>query len=127
MSLYAVADEHDQPLENLVPLDPQPKCEGIQGTETYGLDGHQSRNFLFAELEYTPGITHTQFLGIMAQIGVTSTVRSNEVTVYLRNEDNEWKRYNGIIHYPTTKRSFKREFRLTKDVTVRITKLVEIV
>ncbi len=94
MSDYRVADGHDVALGSLTVLNPQPKSRGIQYTRrNFAGDGTPINEAPFVELKWTV-FTNDNYDQIMTDFGLTSA-DSNDVTVYVRDENWNYARKNG--------------------------------
>lgn len=94
MSDYRVADGHDVVLGSLTVLNPQPRSPGIQyARRRFGADGAPANEGPFVELIWTI-VTNAEYDTIMSNFGLTST-DSNDVTVYVRDENWDYARKNG--------------------------------
>lgn len=94
MSDYRVADGHDVALGSLTVLNPQPRSPGIQYTrQQFGGDGAPVNEGPFVLLIWSV-VSNAAYDQIMTDFGLTSA-DSNDVTVYVRDENWDYVRKNG--------------------------------
>ncbi len=94
MSDYRVADGSDVALGSLTVLDPQPRSPGIQyARQTFAADGTPVNEGPFVLLIWST-ISNANYDTIMSNFGLTSA-DSNDVTVYVRDENWDYVRKNG--------------------------------
>lgn len=95
MSDYRVADGHDVALVSLNVLSPQPRSRGIQYTRrSYAADGTPINEGAFVELIWGVVADDAALQSILTTFGIY-TATSNDVTVYVRNENFDYVRKNG--------------------------------
>lgn len=100
MSTYRVALTHDQALEDLDDIAPQPATVGYQHTRrTYAASGAVIDELPFVEFNWTTIGTATQYQALLTQFGLSSATTA-EVTVYVQNENYAWVLRNGTAVKP---------------------------
>jgi len=120
MSTYRVADGHDVALESLTALDPQPHTEGIKPTRrTYSADGSVYDEGRYVEFLYSMLPDATTYQSVLSAFGVQSA-RTNDVTVYVRDETFAWVRMNGTAVRPEPGQDVRWSQYFPRDVTVRV-------
>lgn len=105
-----IADGYNN-IAGLEALTPQGKTLGVMpGRFTVGGDKHVYEDgFQSLDIEYE-ALTAAQFEGLLTQMGLTGTTRSNEVTIQApRNHDREISRWNGIVRYPELTRDGRHD------------------
>jgi hypothetical protein len=116
MSDYRVKPAHNQPLVDLVVLDPQPRSVGIQVTRrTYAASGVVYEEGLYVELVYSMIENATQYQAILTAFGLSSLVSAN-VTLYAEDQTFAAKRWNGRVVRPDIGRNGARENYFLRDV-----------
>lgn len=103
MTTYRVKTGHDEALEDLVVLNPQPNEEhagGIQYTRvTRSLSGSIKKEGPYFEFNFGQ-LNATTYDTVLTAFGVASTDTAN-VTVYIRDDDMKtWVRKNGVAYKP---------------------------
>jgi len=97
---YAVGDGHDLAAAALTRLDPQPRCLGILVTRrNHSANQNFQDDAKHAYLEYDALEDATQYQEVLTQYGIKDQLE-NEVTVTLRDQDQEWKRWNATAVQP---------------------------
>ena len=92
---YRVADGHNVALVSLTVLSPQPRSPGVKYTRTqYAADGTPILDGAFVNLVWDIMASKTQYQNLLSTFGL-STATSNDVTVYVRNNNFDYVRYNG--------------------------------
>lgn len=120
MSTYRVADGHDVALESLNVLDPQPRTEGIKTTRrTYSADGSVYDEGRYVEFLYSMLPDATTYQSVLSSFGVQSA-RTNDVTVYVRDETFAWTRMNGTAVRPEPGQDVRWSQYFPRDVTIRV-------
>lgn len=100
MSDYRVADGHNVALGSLTVLSPQPRSPGLQYTRIqYAADGTPILEGAFVNLIWGVIGSKSQYQDILSVFGL-STVTTNAVTVYIRNANFDYVRYNGTAVKP---------------------------
>lgn len=95
MSDYRVADGFNVALGSLTVLSPQPRSTGIQYTRrSYAADGTPINEGAFVELIWDILQDDAALQEILVTFGIY-TATSNDVTVYVRNENFDYVRMNG--------------------------------
>lgn len=113
---YKVALTHDQALEDLDNIVPQPATIGYQfARRSYAASGAVIDENPFVEFNWTTIGTAAQYAALLTQFGLSSALTS-EVTVYVQNENYAWVLRNGVAVKPfigsdgQRNRSFLRGF-----------------
>lgn len=100
MSLYAVADGHDVPLESLVLLTPQPFSPGIQyAVRVVSANGTPMEEGAYCRFVYSALGSAASYLAVLTQWGLHNATY-NDVTVRLRDRRFQWVRMNGRALIP---------------------------
>lgn len=98
---YRVATNHDVALGSLTVLVPQPRCPGLQAAErSYAADGSVYEQGAFVRLIWDVFGTATEYTDVLALFGLSETVLWREVTLYARNANYAWQRFNGVALHP---------------------------
>ncbi len=119
MSAYKVKDGHNQALEDLVALDPQPKSEGVKCTRrSFAADGTPIDEGRYIELVWSMLPDVTTYQSVLSQLGIQSAL-SNQVTAYVRDETFAWVRVNGLAIRPEPGRDVRWTY-FPRDVTILI-------
>ena len=102
MTTYRVKPGTDVAIETLVVLSPQPDPgRGIQTTRrTYGGDNTVNDQGRYIEFEWSAESTAATYLTLLGRFGLSASVSSALVTVYVRNEAYAWVRMNGTAIRP---------------------------
>lgn len=109
MSTYRVAVGHNEALVDLEVLDPQPRSTGIQATSrTHAASGDIYDDAEYVILEYDFLETAAEYVGILTDFGL-QTVKTAEVTVYVRDDIYGWVRKNGRAVRPDQGRDARWE------------------
>lgn len=125
MTTYRIGDGPDVPLLSLTVLSPQPRSEGVKPVRrTFGGDGSVYDDGLYLELEWDVIGSASDYQALIDTIfGVTRPL-TNEVTVYARNQYDQFVRYNGIAVSPENGRDVRRRNSFRRDLTILIKSLV---
>lgn len=125
MSDYRVGKAgHDIVLGSLTVLDPQPSTEGVQPTRrTFAASGSVLDEGLFVEFEYSALEDVNAYTGMLTDFGLDDAL-TNEVTVYVRTEYYEYKRYNGTAVRPEMGRDVRWRQYFPRDAVVLVKDLV---
>lgn len=95
MTTYRAKVNHNVALVSLTTLDPQPRSEGVKPTRRdYANDGTVIDQGLYVELVWDILDDATAYTTILGVFGLTSA-KSADVTIYARNDQYAWTRYNG--------------------------------
>ena len=100
MSDYRVADGSDVALGSLTVLDPQPASIGIQYTrQGVSANGTVSNQGPYVIMVWSNLDSKTTYQSILSDFGLSSAT-SNDVTVYVRDENYDYARMNGTAIKP---------------------------
>lgn len=92
---YKIAEGHGVALVSLTDLAPQPRSAGVKHTRrTFAASGVVYDEGAYVELEWSAIGSAAAYQALLAQFGLDTLVSAN-VTVYARNEQYAWTRYNG--------------------------------
>jgi len=122
MSSYRAKENHSVALVSLTTLDPQPRSEGVKATQrNYMGDGSIYEQGLYVELVWDILEDATAYTTILAIFGLDSAT-SADVTIYARDDQYAWTRYNGkaIRPEPSWNQFFPR------NVVILVRNLVEL-
>lgn len=121
---YLVKAGHDQPLVDLVAVSPQPTSGGIRPTRrSYAADNSVFDEAKYVELEFGALGTASSYQTLLAQFGLSASVASANVTVYVRNEVFAYVRMNGTAVRPEPGREVSWKF-FPRNVTILVKDLV---
>ena len=121
---YKVADGLNVALGSLVDVDPQPRSSGIRPTRrTFGADGTVLDEGKYVELEFNVMPDTATYQSILNQFGV-DTALTNDVTVYVRDEQFNFVRMNGTAIRPEPGRDVQQRDFFLRNVTLLIRNLV---
>ena len=126
MSDYRVADGFKVALGSLTTLDPQPRSAGIQYTrQSFAGNGTPINEGPYVVLIWDVIGTKTQYQSLLTTFGLLSA-DSNDVTVYVRDENFDYVRMNGkaIKPLPGTGVEYKSYF--IRDFTILIRDLEDV-
>lgn len=97
--MYKIAQGHDRPSNDLVPLDPQPRSQGVRAMRrTYAASGAVIEEGKYAELEFD-AIDEETYANILMQFGLTGALTA-PVTVTLPEIYYAWNRFSGTAIRP---------------------------
>lgn len=100
MSDYRVADGSNVALGSLTVLSPQPRSTGIQYTRReYAADGTPILEGAYINLIWDVLGSVAQYQALLTTFGLLNTT-TNAVTVYIRNENFDYVRKNGVAIKP---------------------------
>lgn len=123
---YLIALGHDQALEDLNALIPQPATVGYQyGRRSYAASGAVIDELPHVEFEYSAVIGDstadyaTQYQALLAQCGLT-TAKTALVTVYIQDENYDWVLKNGTIVKPQIGVDGQRDFVFLRNFTILV-------
>lgn len=126
MSTYRVKDGHDEALEDLVVISPQPTSPGIQPTRrTFAANGAVYDEGKYVPLEFNVIESASAYQSLLSQFGVQSAT-TNEVTVYVRDETFAWVRMNGTAVRPEPGRDVRWSKFFPRDITILIKDLTAV-
>jgi hypothetical protein len=125
MTTYRVAGGYNIALGSLTVLSPQPRSEGIKyGARRYSGNGSIYDENPFIELEWDVLETTTEYQAIIDIIFGVTRPKSNEITIYLRNEYYAWVRMNGIAVSPEPGKDARYRQYFPRDLTIVVKSLV---
>lgn len=105
-------------------LDPQPRTDAtarpVQHNESASGVIHQ--HGLYIVLQYST-LNVVKYQGLLTQMGLSATVTTNQVTIYVPNQIYTWTRYNAVVRLPQQGVDVRRGYFL-KDVTFLFNRLV---
>lgn len=117
---YLVGEGHNEPLIDLVAIDPQPRCEGLKASrESFAASGVVVREANYAELVWDVIENQSQYETLLAQFGLDALVSAN-VTVTLPNALYTSTRYNGRAVRPLTGQTIRQAEYFLRDVVIVI-------
>ena len=120
---YRVKTGHDQSLESLVNISPQPRSGGVRYTRrTYGGDGTVYTVGAYVELEFDLLGSATQYQALLKQFGLDESLTA-AVTLYARDDTFAWKRYNGLAIRPETGRDVTWDRYFPRRITILVRNL----
>lgn len=120
---YLVLAGHDQPLEDLLPVDPQPRTEGLQYTRRqYAASGIVIDENPFVELLWSMLDPAAEYQALLAQFDLT-TATTAPVSVYVQDEYYNWILRNGTAVKPFIGSDGKRDNYFLRDFTILIKNL----
>lgn len=125
MTNYKVSSlGYDIPLISLNNIVPQPRTEGLQYTRrTFGASGVVRDQAPYIEFLFT-GMVESDYLALITQFGLSSSVNSNGVTIYIANDDlNTWTRYNGKAMRPEIGKDGSRRNFFVRDIVMLVKNL----
>jgi hypothetical protein len=100
MADYRVAVGHDQPLIDLVRIQPQPFSDGVQVTRrTSSGNGTVHDQGLYLELVWPLFETDEQYRGVLGLFGLNAA-QVRDVTVFVRDDRWLYGRFNGLAVRP---------------------------
>ncbi len=124
MSDYRVATGHDVVLGSLTVLDPQPRSTGIQVLErSYAASAAVVDQGIYTEFIWDVLETDVKYRSILADFGLSASVRFADVTVYLRNQVWEYVRYNGVAVRPLQGQQARWELPFPRDIKILVRNL----
>jgi len=126
MSDYRVADGFNVALGSLTVLSPQPRSSGIQYTrQSFAGDGTPINEGPYVLLIWDVVENKTQYQSILTTFGLLSA-DSNDVTVYIRDEEFDYVRKNGkaIKPFPGQGVDYKNYF--IRDLVILIRDLEDV-
>lgn len=92
---YKIAEGHGVALVSLTDIDPQPRSAGVKHTRTtYAASGVVYREAAYLELQWSVVGSATDYQALLAQFGLDALISAN-VTVYARDDQFVWTRWNG--------------------------------
>ena len=109
MTTYRVKTGSDVALISLTVLDPQPDPGPLIQTtrRTSAADGSVTDQGRYIELPWTLYDTSTTYQSLLTLFGLSASVSSAAVTVYVRDEYLAWVRMNGTAIRPEPGRSVR--------------------
>ena len=109
MSTYRVKPTEDVALETLVVLNPQPDPgSGIRVTRrTYAGDNTIADQGRYIEFKWSAYTDAADYLTLLGLFGLSASVSSALVTVYVRDEVYAWVRMNGTAIRPIPGKTVK--------------------
>lgn len=117
---YLVGEGHDEPLIDLVAIDPQPRCEGLKASrESFAASGVVVREGPYAELIFDVIESQSQYETMLAQFGLDALVSAN-VTVTLPNALYTSTRFNGRAVRPLASETVRHESYFIRNVRIVI-------
>lgn len=120
---YLVATGFDEPLEDLDPIVPQPRTEGMQYTRRqYAASGIVVDELPFVELLWSMLDPAAEYQALLAQFGLT-TANTAEVSVYVQDEYYNWILRNGIAVKPFIGSDGSRTNYFLRDFTILVKSL----
>lgn len=123
MSTYRVLPAHGQALVDLVVIDPQPRSIGVQATRrTYSASGLVYDEAPYVILEWSVIESATDYTALLAQFDLDTLLSAN-VTIYARNSQFAFTRYNGRAVRPDPGQSVDWQY-FARDVRIVIRDLV---
>lgn len=97
---YKIGSGHNVALMSLTDIDPQPRSPGVRATRrTYSASGLVYDQALYLVLEWTTIGSASDYQTLLAALGLDSLLSAN-VTIYARDDQFSWTRYNGRIVRP---------------------------
>lgn len=120
MTQYLVATGWDEALEDLDPIEPQPRTIGLQyARRQYAASGVVIDELAYVELEWSMLETAAEYQTLLAQFGL-DTATTSEVSIYLQNENYEWILRNGIAVKPQIGSDGARNQFFLRDFTILV-------
>lgn len=125
MAKYLVATGHGvtltDPTHRFVP---QPRTDATVRpvVRTDSASGLIHELGLYIALQYS-SLTVAKYQTLLSQLGLSATVTTNQVTIYVPNQIYTWTRYNAIVRLPEQGVDIRRGYFL-KDVTFIFNRLV---
>lgn len=120
MSTYRVAAGHDVALVSLTVLDPQPRSTGIQVTRrSHGADGSVYDEGEYVELVWDFFEDAAAYQAMLATFNLDGDLAA-DVTVYVRDDQFNFVRKNGIAVRPELGRDGRWENYFLRDVTILV-------
>lgn len=129
LDTYRVGIGHNIALGSLAIIFPQPRGNPAAPTERkFGLTGKIHDEGQFMELYWDHLEYETEYTAMLLQFGLTTTTTtfSREVTIYGRDSLFTFRRFNGVAQRPEGMQDVRRSNFFIRDVTLRITHLVEL-
>lgn len=124
MTTYRVKTGHDQALVSLVDVSPQPTSGGMRPTRrSYAADNSVFDESKYVELEFKSLGSASAYQTLLTQFGLSSSVASANVTVYVRNEVFTYVRMNGTAVRPEPGREVNWKY-FPRNVTILVKDLV---
>lgn len=124
MSDYRAADGFNVALVSLTVLSPQPASPGLQYVrQEFSADGAPINEGPFVELVWSAVGTKAAYQTILTAFGLLSAY-SNDVTVYIRDENFDYGRYNGKAVKPLPENGVQWRRPFPKNITILVRDLV---
>lgn len=121
---YKIGTGANVPLVDLVTLDPQPRCEGLQyGRITHTAGGGQVLEAPHAILLWDMIESESDYAALLTQFGLNSATTAM-VTVTLPNALYESTRYNGRAVRPVAGQTVRRNNFFVREVAILVRGLV---
>lgn len=117
---YLLKEGLNQPLIDLVAIDPQPRCPGLEYSRTnYAASGAVTREAPFVRLIWDVLQDQTEYEDLLEQFGLDSLVSAN-VTITLPGPLFSDVRYSGRAVRPVAGETVNRESYFIRDVVIVI-------
>lgn len=115
---YLIKLGHDQPLVDLLPIVPQPRCSGLQyARRSYSGAGELIVEYPYVILEWSVIGSADAYADLLEQFGL-DLVPSEDITITLPDELFADQRFNGKCLRPVVGDTLKREGYFIRDVQV---------
>ena len=109
MTTYRVKTTHDVILASLTVLDPQPSGDCVIQTtrRTFSADGSATDQGRYAIMRWSAYTNAAAYRTLLGLFGLSASVASAAVTVYVRDETFTWIRMNGTAIRPEPTREVR--------------------
>lgn len=120
---YLVLAGHDQPLEDLLPIVPQPATIGMEYTRRqYAASGIIIDELPFVSLNWSMLDRGAEYQALLAQFDLT-TANTADVSVYVQDEYYNWVLRNGTAVKPFLGQDGSRNNYFLRDFTILVKSL----
>lgn len=125
MPNYKVATGHGVALVSLNDMNPQPRTDATVRpvVRNESASGAIQEIGKYIELLWSMIETETQYTTLLAQFGLSATVLTNQVTIYVPNEVYTFARYNGIARFPQQGVDIRRSDYFIRDLRIIVNRL----
>lgn len=123
MTQYLVLAGHDNPLEDLLPINPQPATIGMEHTRRqFAASGIVIDELPFVSLNWSMLDRGAEYQALLAQFDLT-TATTADVSVYVQDEYFNWVLRNGTAVKPFIGQDGSRTQFFLRDFTILIKSL----
>lgn len=121
MTDYRVATGSNVAFGSMNVIDPQPRSDGIKCTRrSYSADGSITEEGRYIEFDWNVLKDITSYQAILSAFGLSASVKSAAVTVYVKDESQAFLRMNGTAIRPEIGRDFAYNNAHPRNVTMLI-------